>query len=165
LHLTVQQEGGRGGQLLIARFPQSTGKDEAGTEWIFPRYGAAVSPGIVADIIRAGLSAGWDPETCGRPPHELDGEPFLRLPPDPTQPPLGSEDDLKRRFLSALREQIQALCSAPPTSEGGRSMNDLNEPSQETGPDTKPADPGAAPDPSRDVGSRKLKGHPPGPGR
>jgi hypothetical protein len=49
----------------------------------------------------------------------LDGEPFLRLPPDPTQPPPGSEDDLKRRFLSALREQILAAC-APPTAEGGR---------------------------------------------
>jgi hypothetical protein len=44
----------------------------------------------------------------------LDGEPFLRLPPDPTQPPPGSEDDLKRRFLVALREQIVAKCAAPP---------------------------------------------------
>jgi hypothetical protein len=120
LRLTVQQEGGRGGQLLIAHFSQSTGKDEAGTEWIFPRYGAALTPGVVADLIRAGLAAGWEPETCGRPPLELDGEPFLRLPPDPSQPPPGSEDDLKRRFLAVLREQMRALCS-PPTGEDDRS--------------------------------------------
>ncbi len=118
LHLTVQQDGVRGGQLLLARFPLSSGKDEAGREWVFPRYGAAVTPGIVSDIIRAGRAAGWEPEMSGRPPLELDGEPFLRLPPDPTQPPPGSEDDLKRRFMSALRERIVAVCSAPSEAVG-----------------------------------------------
>ena len=106
LRLTVQQDGGKGGQLLVARFPKSTATDEAGQEWVFPRYGAAVTPGVVADIIRAGRAAGWEPAACGRPPVVLDGDPFLRLPADPTQPPPGSEDDLKRRFLSVLRDQI-----------------------------------------------------------
>jgi hypothetical protein len=120
LRLTILVEDGGGGQLLIARF-QSTGKDEAGREWHFPRYGAEVTPGIVADIIRPGRAAGWQPETPGRPPFELDGEPFLRLPADPTQPPPGSEDDRKRLFLSALREQIEVIYSAPTTSDASRS--------------------------------------------
>jgi hypothetical protein len=136
LKLLVQQEGGRGGQLLIARFQHSTGKDEAGREWAFPRYGAALTPGIVADLIRAGRAAGWQPETTGRPPVELDGEPFLRLPADPTRPPPGSADDLKRRFLSALREQIQAVCSAPSTSDGSGSV---------IGPDSSGQEPSAGP--------------------
>ncbi|MFO0909539.1 MAG: hypothetical protein U0794_14490 [Isosphaeraceae bacterium] len=88
--LTLQQAEGRGGQILRATFAKSTGTDEAGREWIFPRYGAAITPGIVADVIRAGLANGWDPQAPGKPPFVLDGEPFLRLPPDPTRPP-GSE--------------------------------------------------------------------------
>jgi hypothetical protein len=131
LQITVQRDGGRGGQLLLARFSRSTGKDEAGREWVFPRYGAAVTPGVVADVIRAGRAAGWDPEACGRPPLELDGEPFLRLPPDPSQPPPGSEDDLKRRFLSALREQILTTCTLPPTADGGNPGTDQ----ESSGPD------------------------------
>ena len=67
---------------------------------------------------RAGRAAGWEP-TARRPPVILDGELFLRLPADPTQPPPGSEDDLKRRFLSALREQILITVSPPPATEDG----------------------------------------------
>lgn len=54
LSLSVQQHGG---QLLLAHFAgQAT--DDKGQEWVFPRYGSEVTPGIVADIIRAGLAAG-----------------------------------------------------------------------------------------------------------
>jgi hypothetical protein len=131
--LTVQRDGGRGGQLLLARFPKSAAKDEAGQEWIFPRYGAAVTPGVVADIIRAGRAAGWDPDACGQAPLEMDGEPFLRLPPDPTQPPPGSEDDLKRQFLSALRGRILAVCTLPPIAEGDKPAIDPGSSGHEAG--------------------------------
>jgi hypothetical protein len=116
LRLTVQQEGGRG-QLLIARFQGEAVID--GTTWVLPRYGSEITPGVVADIIRAGLAAGWEPEAVRRPPLSFDGEPFLRLPEDPTQPPPGSEDDLKRRFLASLREQILGAMS----SDQGRSVD------------------------------------------
>ena len=33
-------------------FGRSTAKDETGRVWVYPRYGAAVTPGVVADIIR-----------------------------------------------------------------------------------------------------------------
>jgi hypothetical protein len=110
LRLTVQRDGGRG-QLLVAHFKGRA--VIAGTTWDFPRYGSEVTPGVVADIIRAGIAAGWQPEATRRAPVVLDGEPFLRLPEDPSQPPPGSEDDLKRKFLAALREQIQAAFPPP----------------------------------------------------
>jgi hypothetical protein len=119
LRLVVEQQD-RDGQTLIARFANSSGKDEAGRDWVFPRYGAEITPGVVADIIRAGLAAGWHPEESGRP-FEMDGEPFLRLPPDPTQPPPGSEDDMKRRFLAAIREQLIASSLAAPACDGAGS--------------------------------------------
>jgi hypothetical protein len=152
LRLTVQQDGGRGGQMLLARFARSTGTDEIGQEWVFPRYGAAVTPGVVADIIRAGLTAGWEPQTCGRPPLELDGEPFLRLPPDPTQPPPGSEDDLKRRFLFALREKLAAGCSAPPIAPGDSSAIEQGSPRHDAVEGSRPGEPPPA-DPARDSDS------------
>lgn len=119
VRLTVLRAGGEGGQVLLARFAQSTGVDAAGREWVFPRYGAAITPGVVADIIRAARAAGWDPDQTGQPPFELDGELFLRLPPDPTQPPPGSEDDFKRRFLAALRGIIQSAASQPAANTEG----------------------------------------------
>lgn len=133
LRLTVRQEGGRGGQLLVAGFSQSTGKDEAGREWVFPRYRAEATPGVVADVIHASRAGGWEPDKGGRPPCELDGEPFLRVPPDPTQPPPGSEDDRKRWFLSALREQILASLPAPPAA-------DPVPPGEKPGPSPDPPD-------------------------
>jgi hypothetical protein len=116
VRLTVQLQGGRG-QILIANF-RGIQKDDSGQEWVFPRYGAEVTPGLVADIIRAGLAAGWNPEMPGPAPLQLDGEPFLRLPEDPTHPPPGSEDDLKRRFLSALRDKIIEAAKSPPSANG-----------------------------------------------
>jgi hypothetical protein len=104
LRLAVQLEGGRGQRLLV----HFDGQKVVGeTTWVFPRYGSEVTPAIVADIIRAGLAAGWEPEASRRPPAVLDGERFLRLPEDPTRPPPGSEDVLKRRFLDSLREQME----------------------------------------------------------
>jgi hypothetical protein len=116
VRLTVQQDVGRGGQKLIAQF-DGVGVSDSGVKWMFPRYGAEVTPGKVADIIRAGLVAGWYPEATGQPPVVLDGEPFLRLPDDPSSPPPGSKDDMKRRFMSELNEQI--LTSFTPPSSGG----------------------------------------------
>ena len=82
LRLTVQQDGGRG-QLLIAHFNGEAVIE--GATWVFPRYGSELTPGVVADIIRAGIAAGWEPGVTQRPPVVLDGEPFLRLPEDPEQ--------------------------------------------------------------------------------
>jgi hypothetical protein len=87
LRLAVQQEGGRG-QMLLANFARQ--KEIEGRTWVFPRYGSEVTPAVVADIIRAGLAAGWEPEAARRPPLALEADQFLRLPADPSQPPPGS---------------------------------------------------------------------------
>jgi hypothetical protein len=104
LRLTVQRENGHG-QRLVARFAGQALVE--GTMLVFPRYGSELTPGVVVDIIRAGFAAGWEPEATRRPPLEIDGEPFLRLPPDPTVPPPGS-------FLYTLRAQLVAASLAPP---------------------------------------------------
>ena len=109
VRLMVERHGGRG-QLLIALF-HSRMRDANGQDWVFPRYGSELTPAKVAEIIRAGRAAGWNPGAVARPPLEIDGEPFLRLPTDATEPPPGSEDDLKQSFLGALREQVSGRLS------------------------------------------------------
>jgi hypothetical protein len=76
---------GRGGQLLIVRFWQSAAIDKVGNEWNVPRIDAAVTPRIVAAIIRAALAIGWEPEAAGMRPFEIDGDPFLPLPAEATK--------------------------------------------------------------------------------
>lgn len=102
----------------MPHFPGSrkTGLDAAGQEWVFPRYGAAITPGVVAGIIRAARAAGWDPAQTCPPPFERDGESFFRLPPDPTQSPPGGEGDLKQRFRTALHVAIQSVVSGSPAN-------------------------------------------------
>jgi hypothetical protein len=143
LRLTVQRDGGRG-QLLVANFDGEAVID--GRTWMFPRYGAEVTPGVVGDVIRAGLAAGWEPEASRRPPVVLDGEPFLRLPEDPSQPPPGSEDYLKRQFLAALREQLLAALSPSPPADAGQAREPTTTgggppPGQDPEPGVNPASP------------------------
>lgn len=71
--LSVAVERAGGGQRLYAHF---AGRELKREYHLAKGREEAVLPRVVERIIRAGIAAGWEPESRGLSPLEIDGEPY-----------------------------------------------------------------------------------------